>query len=266
VAEKSQIDVIDKTGKLVYKVNLALQEESEQILAVYSDYIFVRRFPSWNLEVYNMWTGIMVWDLVVHRATVTVNYDSATEIVYITTTNFISAREIATGNEIWRIDKVTRTGILDSGVLYYYSETSADSGSISAVDIKNRDKTWKAEMLLKNRAVYNLMIFDDTLIVSTDVGLIALNKKYGHEMWKSETKDFFYGKPVLINNVLYARGTDTRIIYAISPENGRYLGYLHLGHPPLLISTFHKEYDIVYKYGDLLIFPFEKTVYAFQGK
>ena len=264
-AEKNQIDVIDKTGKLVSKVDLALAKESERIEAVYSDYIFVRRFPSWNLEVYNMWTGQMVWNLEVLRANVSVSYDPSTGIVYITTTSFICAREIATGNEVWRIDKVTRTGILDAGTLYYYQELTAFTGVISAIDAQNPDNTWNAEILIKNSDTYNMMIFDDTLIASTDSGLIALNKKDGRELWKSETNESFYGKPILINNVLYARGTSSRIIYAISPENGRYLGFLHLGNPSMGSITFYKEYDIVYKFGDLLIFPFEKTVYAFQA-
>jgi len=265
-AEKTQIDVIDKTGKPVSKVEVALQGEVEQILAVYSDFIFVRRFPSWNLEVYNMWTGNKVWELVVHRANVTIDYDSAAEIVYITTTGFVGAYEIANGNEIWRISKVTRSGILDSDTFYYSLENSANSVSISAINIQNLDKIWKTDVLLGNREVYNLTTVDDMLIVSTDFGIISLDKKDGHELWKSETNEYFYGKLVQVNHILYARGTDTKIIYAISPENGRYVGYLHLGNPPLLISTFHKEYEIVYESDNLLIFTLKNAVYAYQVK
>lgn len=266
VAEKSQIDVIDKTGKLVSKVDLALQEESELIEAVHSDYIFVRRFPSWNLEVYNMWTGKMVWDLVVHRANVTISYDPTTELVYVTTTESISAREIATGTEIWKMAKITRTGLLDTNILYYYEETSANSGSIKAFDIQKLSTVWKTDSLIENRSIYNLVVFNNMLIVNTNYGLIAFDEKDGREVWKSQTNDQFYGKPVMIDDILYVRGTDTKIIYAVLPENGQYLGYLHLGNPSLLISTFYKEYDIVYNSGDLLIFPFNKTVYAFEAK
>jgi hypothetical protein len=83
------------------------------------------------------------------------------------------------------------------------------------------------------------------------------------ELWQSETNDSFDGKPVVINEVLYARGTNTSVIYAISPANGRYFGYLNLGDSSIL-SISQAEYDILYQTGEFLIFPFENTVYAYQ--
>jgi outer membrane protein assembly factor BamB len=101
------------------------------------------------------------------------------------------------------------------------------------------------------------------LIVGTNFGLLSLDKKDGHELWQSETNDSFDAKPIIINDMLYARATNTSMIYAISPADGRYLGYLKLGESSLL-GISHPEYDILYQTGEFLIFPFENTVYAYQ--
>lgn len=267
---KKQIVMIGMEGDEIKRFDLD-SAESFQVLAVYSNFIFVRRIPSWNLEVYDLRKGIKTWQVLVDRGDVSISLDPTTEIAYITTSSFVSAHDTISGNTIWKFYKETRTGTLESGILYYFAEDSENNnntnvGYISAVDVQSANQLWAMEVPLKIRtAIYNLTIFNDLLIASTDFGLLAINKTDGHEMWQSETNEFFYGKPIIIDNILYARGTNTRVIYAISPDDGHYLGYLNLGTPPLL-STSQKENDIVYKSGEFLIFTFENTVYAYHVK
>jgi outer membrane protein assembly factor BamB len=262
--DKMQIMAVNKLGKITSSFYLH-SSESFQVLAAYSNYIFIRRVPSWNLEVYDMQSGNNLWEISVDRGSVSINYDSSKDNVYITTSSFVSARKIATGDEVWKINEVIRTGVLDLDTIYYYSEAS-NKGFVSAADAQNSEKIWKTEIPLDIRtSVYNLTALNDILFVSTDFGAIAINKKDGHEMWISETNDFFYGKPILINNVVYIRGASTKMIYAINPENGQYLGYLKLDkQSPLGLAQ--RNDDIVYKSGEFLIFPFVNTVYAYQIK
>ena len=266
---KTQIMAVNKSGKIVSRFNIN-STESFQILAACSNYIFIRRVPSWNVEVYDAQLGKMVWEILVDRGDVSISCDSFIDNVYITTSSFISARKNSTGDEIWKIDAEARTGTLDSNRFYYYSEASSEEnktlGFISAVDTQGYANIWEAKIPLGIRtSIYNMTAFNNILVASTDFGAIAINKEDGHEVWVSETNEFFYGKPILINNVIYIRGTNTKVIYAINPENGQYLGYLRLGEQSLF-GLSQRNNDIVYKFAELLIFPFENTVYAYQLK
>lgn len=268
VASFSQMKVIDKSGEELSTINFHSQNESPQIVAAYSNYVFVRMTPSWKLEIYDIQRGTLAWEIPVGRGGLSISFDEITNIVYLTTTSFVSSHDISNGSMIWKIDKNTRTGIFDAGVIYYSSESSGNenAGNISAVDARSLDLLWDANIPNGVRtAIYNLTVIDNMLIVSTDFGLLAIDKKDGHDLWQSETSEFFYGKPVFINDVIYVRGTTTSVIYAISPTNGRYLGYLHLENSSIL-STPQREYDIIYKTDRLLIFPFENTVYTYQIK
>ncbi|MBV6397147.1 MAG: Outer membrane protein assembly factor BamB [Anaerolineales bacterium] len=263
-----QIIIIGPEGNEIRRFNLD-SEGDFQVLAVHSKFVFVRTVPSWNLEVFDLQTGMKNWQILVDRGDVSISFDSASEVTYITTSSFVGAYDATSGNEIWKFSSETRTGVLDSGVLYYYSEDTKNNknvGYISAIDIQDGSQLWSVEIPLEIRtAIYNLATFNDLLIASTDFGLIALSKIDGHEIWQSETNEFVYGKPITINDFLYARGTNTRILYAISPDNGSYVGYLKLGTPPLL-ATSQRENDILYRSGDRLIFTFGKLVYAYQMK
>lgn len=263
-----QIVIIGPEGNEIKRFGLASTEDF-QVLAVYSSYIFVRRVPSWNLEVYDLNVGVRTWQILVDRGNVSIGFDPSSSITYITTSSFVGAYDITSGNEIWKFYKETRTGVFDSGVLYYYSEgteNNINTSQISAVDVQNVNHLWSIGVPLKVRTVvYNLTILNDLLIASTDYGLIALSITDGHEIWHSETNEFVYGKLIMINGIIYARGTNTRVVYAISPDDGSYLGYLELGTPPLL-ATSQRDNDILYKSGNCLIFTFENTIYGYQIK
>ena len=267
-SDDSQIRVIDKSGEEVSSINMDSRKDRAQIIAVYSSYVFVVRIPSYVLEVYNIKTESIIWEKLVDRGGVTINFDLDTNTVFVTTSRFVAAHDVLDGSPKWEIDQIARTCVLDQGVLYYYAvePTDADRGYVIAVDSKSSDQLWKVEIPLTERtAVYNLAVLNNALIGSTDSGLIAIDKQDGHSLWQSETNDFFFGKPVVINNVIYIRGTTSGQIYAISPENGHSIGYLTLGEPSLL-SLAQDEYDIVYVTENALIFPYANTIYSYSLK
>jgi len=122
VASSSQMMVIDKSGEQLSTVNFDSPNERAQIVAGYSNYVFVRRVPSWKLEVYDIQQGTLAWEIPAGRGTQSITFDEVTNIVYLTTTRFVSAHDISNGNLIWKIDTNTNTGIFDAGVIYYSSD------------------------------------------------------------------------------------------------------------------------------------------------
>lgn len=266
VASSSQMLVIDQAGEELASINFDPPNERAQVVGGYSNYVFVRRVPSWKLEIYDIQTGTLAWEIPAGRGTQSITFDEITNTVYLTTTRFISAHDISNGNLIWKIDTNTNTGTFDAGVIYYSSDLLRNENIIpvSAVDVRSLGLLWGAQIPYGVRtSIYDLTVYENMVIVSSNFGLLSLDKKDGHELWQSETNDSFDGKPVVINEVLYTRGTNTSVIYAISPANGRYFGYLNLGDSSIL-STSQAEYDILYQTGEFLIFPFENTVYAYQ--
>jgi len=266
---KKQILIIGKKGEEIKKFNLD-STESFEILAVYSRFVFVRRIPSWNLEVYDLHKGIKAWQIFIGRGSTSISYDLEADIAYVATSSFIGAYNARNGDKIWKFSNVARAGVLDSGTFFYYSEGSKTNnkkaGYIYAMDAQEENQLWSMEIPLQIRtSIYNLTIINDMLVVSTDFGLIAINKIDGSEMWQSETNEFFYGKPIMISDIIFIRGTNTKVIYAISPDDGQYLGCLNLG-TPFLISTSQRENDILYKSKQFLIFTFENLVYSYQLK
>ncbi len=267
-ADSSQIKVIERSGKEAVTINMDPKRDRANIIAAYANYVFVVRVPSYILEVYNIKTGAIAWEKLVERGGVNINFDFDTNTVFITTSRFIGAYHTSDGSMIWEINQIVRTSTLDQGILYYYAITleDEDTGHIIAVDSQNSNQLWQVDIPLGNpTAVYNLTVLNNALIASTDLGLLAIDKKDGHSLWQSETNDFFYGKPVLVNNVIYVRGTTSSLVYAISPEDGHYLGYLSLGESSL-ISLAQREYDLVYATDEALFFPYENTIYSYFVK
>lgn len=265
VAGPDQMLVIDKTGEELSTISFDPQDERAQIVAAYSNYVFVRRVPSWKLEVYDIQTGIEAWEIAAGRGGQSISFDKSTNSVYLTTASVISSYDISNGNLIRKIDQNTKTGVLDAGVLFTASD--ANTLQISAVDVNSLDRFWDTPLSAANgvrTTIYNLAVFDNMLIISTNFGLLAIDKKAGHELWQSETDGSFYSAPVFINDVIYERGVDPYTIYAISPTNGEYLGYLRLGKSLLPVS--HSEDSIIYGTGELLFFPYKNTVYAYEPK
>ena len=267
VANLDQMKVINKSGEELTTIRFDSGDESAKIVAGYSEYIFVRRVPSWSLEVYQLSTGQLAWEIPFGRGSISISFDDKTNIVYLTSVDSVRAYDISNGNLIWEIDKNTATGALDANVLFYSSDLSKNEKilQVSAVDVQSLNVLWDTQITYGVRTkIYNLAIFDNTLLVGTDFGLLALNKKDGHELWQSQTNDSFDGEPVVINDVIYERSAGEYTIYAISPTNGQYLGYLRLGKSLLPIS--HSEDSVIYATGELLIFPDKNTVYAYAPR
>lgn len=262
-ASSSQLFVINKAGEKLHTIKLS-SKQSTEVVARYADYVFVYRRADGVLEAYSIQNEKLAWDIRTHRGGVTVNFDPSISTVYITSSSYVSANNIVDGSEIWKIQTVARIGVLDSGVLFYYWEAPRITSHISALNAGNSIQIWDIETPYNLQdGVFDLSIFDNKLIETTDLGVAAIDKKDGNKLWQLKLTDFVYSKPMFISNVIYTRGITVSKIYAISIEDGRYLGSLKLGDPSLL-STSQPDYDLIYKSGEFLIFPYIDTVYAYS--
>ena len=263
-AGTSQLFVINKAGEKVHTIDLQ-PGQSTEVVGMYAGYIFVYRRADGILEVYSVQNEALAWEIITHRGGVSVNFDPTTNIVFITSSGFVSANKISDGTEIWKVKTVARTGVLDSNTLFYHSEEESKKMShISAVDTNNSTQLWDiATPYSTQDNVFNLAILDNKLIATTNLGVSAIDMRNGDELWQFVSTDFVYSGPALINKKLYTRGITTSVIHAISIEDGSHLGRLNLGDPPLF-SFSQPDYDLVYKSGEFLIFPFEDTVYAYH--
>src|SRR5215208_1292230 len=74
VASSSYMKVIDKSGEELSTINFDSPNERVQIVAAYSNYVFVRRVPSWKLEIYDIQRGALAWEIPVGRGGLSINF------------------------------------------------------------------------------------------------------------------------------------------------------------------------------------------------
>jgi outer membrane protein assembly factor BamB len=264
VADSSSIKVIEKSGKEFASIELNSKGENAKVVAAVDDHIFVMRIPSWILEVYDIQRETMIFDVAIERGGVSISIDSGPKIVYISTTRFIDAYNLITGDLTWELKKSASISTFDSGMLYYYEDLGTeDFGRISAINARDTSDIWSLEIPLGVRTeLYNLTVLGDLLIANTDFGLIGIDKKHGNLLWSSESNDLFYAKPLQIGQFIYAKGTTSNMIYAVSPENGNTIGYLSLS-ASSVTNLSQREYSGIYESGELLVFSYNNVVYAY---
>ncbi|MCL4272241.1 MAG: PQQ-binding-like beta-propeller repeat protein [Anaerolineales bacterium] len=267
-SDKSLIRIINKAGEEVSSIKLDSSGTRAQILDVHSNFIFVRRIPTWTIEVYNFNSGAMLWRVATGRGGINIAYDDSMDLVFITSTSSISAHNISDGDLLWKVINVAKISTYDTGIIYYYTNGTVDfsGGKISAIALDERNHIWVYRIIgPAETSIYNLTVFDSKLIANMDYGLLAIDKSNGSEIWRSESREFFLVKPVNINNVIYARSMSPGRIHAISPEDGRTIGFLQLGNPSITDLS-QERYDVVYASEEFLIFPFENILFVYKEK
>jgi outer membrane protein assembly factor BamB len=264
-ASKNQLLVVDKTGQTVSTIDFDPKRGSVEIVGAYSHFVVVKRVPPYTLEIYDIESEKMIWEVQIDRGGESINFDPVTNTVYITSSRFVGAFDAVDGNSLWKKSTVARTAILDSGVLFYHWENEGGKmGYISAIDAQSSNLLWEIEMPFEIQDhIYDLSICDNYLVANTNFGMIVFDNKDGNELWRFNTTEFHYSNPVCMDKTLYARGYSTSKIFTFSLDGGYYLGVLNLGSPSLF-DVSHPEYELVYKSGEFLIFPYENTVYAYH--
>lgn len=264
VENMNRVKIINRTGDEVVSFDLDRNDENAELMAFHSPYLFFVRRPSWVLEIYSIETESKLWSIPIGRGGVNIGFDTFEDISYITTLNFISAYDTTNGDLVWEYERKASTSTFDSGVLYFYEVTSAQN-YLSAFDTTAQKNLWQLEIGASTGfEVYNITVLGDYLITATNDGLIAINKTDGRYGWKTESNINFATSPIIVDSTIFARGTSSRTIYAISPASGRYLGYLKLDDPPTFGIPDYEFRSAVMATGKSILFYYDRNVYSYK--
>lgn len=266
VADKSRIITLDNFGNEVNSFEIDTPSQDAELIAVYSGYAFLRRVPAYTLEVYDLYKEAIIWKFAIGRGNLNIGFIDDKEIVIIASSTFVSAHNISSGQILWKLDDTAQTMTLDKTRVYYFPRVLIDNkgANVSAVDAEQGNLIWDANKTAYSGVIpYSMRIFNEILVLGTDHGLIAKNIDDGKEIWHSMTDESVYAQPVLIDGILYARGAYTNSIYAISPSDGRQLGYLTLNQDDVL-GLVHDESEHLYTTEEMLIFTTQFSIFVYK--
>ena len=261
-----QVLLIDKLGQ---KKKLTLESADEdnreiiRVAAVYPDTIYINRSPDWELEAYSLSQNAKLWSLSVGRGSTDIFYDANIDVAYITTRyGSFFAVDNTTGEVLWKHGGRTLTTIYEDGVIYSV-EKGSNSRKIrfSAFDVESQTELWESEVTF-SPYVYDMTIINDLVIVNGDAGLLAVKKSDGSILWQTAAGESFATKPVEYDGRLFAKGT-SHTVYAISPQNGDFLGYISLeSNKP--VQPMYEVISGVYKVKDGIVFNTRHDVLMYK--
>jgi len=202
-ASGTQIILINKSGQKSIVVTANIM----QLISVDENFLYVMQSGNWDLAVYDISKNALLWKIPVGRGITNVHLDSSTDIVYVVTTESISAFDNISGKLLWQQERGAWYSILNGGVLYLCEPIGQSySYKLSAINVENRQEIWSKTLSGDIGDTHDLVIIDQMLIVSTIGGLIAIDTQNGNQIWQTAKDDVFYTSPVEFNGTIYAKG------------------------------------------------------------
>ncbi len=263
-ADSKKIELIERNGNELASIQLETQEGSAELLAWAADYLFVIRRQTWILEVYDVKKLELIWSIYIDRGGIRVHFDETTGIAYITTLSDIRAINPSTGEIYWTIPKTVIASFYDSGILYFAESIDNESGvRFVAYNVTSKSEEWESERFYQNLVSVNaLTTSSEYIIISTQTGLIALDKHNGEPRWKSERTDDYFVSPVQLGDIFYVKAPMERTVFAVSPDK-RSVGYLKYGKPVVFSQSYNEYHSGIYTTMNLVIFSSNNMVYAY---
>ncbi len=236
-----------------------------QLISVDENFLYVMQGGNWDLAVYNISNNALLWKIPVGRGITNVHFDSSTGIVYVVTTESVSAFDNISGKLLWQQERAAWYSILNGGVLYLCEAIGQSySYKLSAINVENRQEIWSKTLSGDIGDTHDLVIIDQMLIVSTIGGLIAIDTQNGNQIWQTAKDDVFYTSPVEFNGTIYAKGL-SRKIYAISSNDGKILGYVQMETDRAFRPTY-EAFAGVFLLKDGIAFNTNTSVFLFKAK
>ena len=258
------IIVVDKLGQKKV-VNLGVNVNIDQLISINENFLYVMQDASWNLAVYDLSKNDMLWKIPVGRGITDVFPDSSTGIVYVVTTKSVSAFDNLSGTLLWQREGGAWHSVLDGGILYLCEPVGQSySYKLSAINIEDLQEIWNKTFSGDVGDTQSLGVISQMLIVSTVSGLIAIDSQSGNQIWQTAKDDGFYTPPVEFQGTIYAKGL-SRKIYAISPDDGKILGYVQMETDRAFRSTYETNAG-VFLLKDGIAFNTNTAVFLFNAR
>jgi outer membrane protein assembly factor BamB len=267
VAQNKQgLYVYDEFGNLVQEIKFSFGAIAPTLLGIFDNHVFV--LDAYRLYVFDLRTGVQVWEESVKRGFMGLTYDDLTRTVYAVSLDYLRAYRLETGEVLWNIDEWARAGVFADGHLYYCGKRENDGALLLAdYDINRLEINWKEHIVGSDQlSVYGLTVLDNLLIATTNKGLYAVNKITGAKSWVFADRDSFYTQPIMLNDVIYAKSTTTNIIYAISPETGQALGSLRLEKLPSAMPIYMFQIGLISSLDEQLIIITTDSIHSFNAQ
>jgi outer membrane protein assembly factor BamB len=274
-SSQDQIIIVDQQGQekeialAPLKENFPSPINIIKVAAISPDYLYVIRGSNWTLEAYDISQNTVLWEKQVGRGIGSIFYDISKNLAYVSIGYSVYAFENNSGKLLWEIDAVSGR-YFEGDVLYMFTDISSNDietlHEINAVDIKNKKKLWLDSLVLPpNYRVNDLMIVGNSLIVGGD-GIIAIDKSVGKQMWTIDVHKIgeeFEAPIIEFNKVLYAVGSASGTVFAISLTDGSVIGTVNLESDNLLSSDSNTG---VYNLEDGILFNTRTTVVIYKVK
>jgi outer membrane protein assembly factor BamB len=264
----NQVWMIDKLGQKE-KLNIESEDVKTKsiirVASVYTDNMYINRFPDWRLEAYSISQNRKMWDMSVGRGSTDVFYDESRGIAYVATRyNSFYAIDNETGDVLWQNDRSTLRATYQSGVVYIVEKGDRSRElRISAFNVGSQATLWQNQIEF-DPSVYFVKIINDLVIIGGDGGLLAMNKTDGSRAWQTSYNESFMSEPVEYDGIIYDKGT-SHTVYAISPDNGSLIGQVTLERS----KSIEPMYDLisgVYKIKDGIVFNTSHDVFLYKNR
>jgi hypothetical protein len=267
VKSRDKLLMVDAQGVKTF-INLNNKRQGNiRLVAVAGNCIYIIRGSGWELEVYDISTNNMIWDVWTGRGTTQVFYEPVSNIAYVTNPQSVRAFDNYSGKLLWENEMSVNQSAYANGVLYLAdTEMNSKKYSIAAIDVGSQKLVWKKEYPADSEVyIYGLSIFGDIMIMSTRYGNFAFDISNGDSKWQFTNGDIFYTKPVLFENYLYTNGA-SRKVYAISIENGNIQGYVRLESDSFWPTPSYDAKSGVYLLPNGIAFKTEENIVFYSPK
>ena len=263
-ASNYQIVVVNKLGQKKV-IDLGAIVVIDELISVNGNFLYIIRDQDWNLAVYDISKNLLLWKTAVGRGITDVFLDPVNGVVYVVTTESVRAFDNSSGTLLWQQERGAWHSVLNNGVLYLCEQTAQNySYKLSAINVKNQQEIWSKTLSGDIGDIHSLSVINEMLTVGTIEGLIAIDKLNGNQIWQTAKDDIFYMSPIEFNGIIYAKGS-SRKVYAISPNDGKILGYIQMEAD----TAFQSKYESlagVFSLKDGVAFSTNASVFLFKTK
>lgn len=261
---EEMIAITLKTGQVAWKVSATGENAyGFQVDCVSENYVIVERTASWNLEVYDLKSGEMLWDTFGNRGGAGVHVDESRNLLLVVGGQFSPRMfDLKTGELLSQQERLTHESSAYRFPYIYYdrNEEKEIAVTVGSLDTRTMEEQWSFYV---GHKIYHLTLAGANLLVSGEDGLYVLSQN-GELLWKADGNDLGEGineKTLAVGENIFATVRNTGKIYAWHVD-GQPIGTLSFPGKGGLKQIFGTGVNIS-SVNDLLLVISDDTLYAY---